>query len=56
MNLDQGRLAHGLYDEIMKVIDQYDEATYLPTVLGVLDLVKHQLLINHLEQDDEYDD
>lgn len=55
MNLNQGEIANGLYGEIMEVIDQYDEATYLPTVLGVLDLVKFQLIQNHLEdiEDDE---
>lgn len=53
MNLNQGELAKGLHEEIMQVIDRYDEATYLPTVLGVLDLVKHQLLINHLEDLDD---
>lgn len=53
MNLNQGEIARGLYDEIMDVIDKYDEATYLPLVLGVLELVKSELISYHLEEDDE---
>jgi hypothetical protein len=56
VNLDQGAIANGLYEEIMEVIDQYDEATYLPTVLGVLDLVKFQLIQNHLEDLEDEDE
>lgn len=53
MKLNQGELARGMFEEIMAVVNRYDEATYVPTVLGVLDLVKHQLLIDHLEDDED---
>lgn len=53
MILDQGKLSGGLYEEIMAVIDRYDEATYVPMVLGVLDLIKYQLIINHMEDDED---
>ena len=39
MNLNQGKLAQGLTDEILALIHQYDESLYLATVLGVLDII-----------------
>jgi hypothetical protein len=52
MNLDQGKLAQGLVDELLILIHCYDESLYLPTVLGCLDLVKQQL-INDSWEDEE---
>lgn len=51
--LNQGKVAGGLFEELMAVIDKYDDSTYLPTVLGVLDLVKWQLIENHIEDEDD---
>jgi hypothetical protein len=53
MNLNQGKLAGGLVDEMLKLIHKYDESLYLPTVLGCLDLVKAQLIQEHQDEDDE---
>jgi hypothetical protein len=53
--LSQGKLAQGLTDELLAVIYKYDESLYLATVLGVLEIVKHQVLQNHLDDDDEDD-
>jgi hypothetical protein len=53
MNLNQGKLAEGLVNELLELIHKYDETMVLPTVLGCLDLVKHQLLLDHTEEDDE---
>jgi len=43
MNLNAGKMAAGLLEEILEVIYKYDESMYLPTVLGVLELVKMHL-------------
>lgn len=53
MQLNQGRLAGGLVDELLEVIYKYEESLYLPTVLGSLDIVKAQLLAAHMEEDDD---
>jgi hypothetical protein len=52
MNLDQGKLAQGLVDELLALIHKYDESLYVPTVLGCLELVKQQL-INDSWEDEE---
>lgn len=56
MNLSQGKLADGLLGELLEVAYKYEEAMILPTVLGVLDLVKLQLLQDHLEAVEDDDD
>jgi hypothetical protein len=48
-----GDLAQGLVDELLEVIHKYDETMVLPTVLGCLDLVKQQLILDHMEEDEE---
>jgi hypothetical protein len=48
-----GDLAQGLVDALLKVIHKYDETMVVPTVLGCLELVKHQLILEHMEDDDE---
>ena len=53
MNLNAGKMAAGLVEEILEVIHRYDESMYLPTVLGVLELVKMQLIEDHQEDDEE---
>jgi hypothetical protein len=53
MNLNAGKMAAGLVEEILEVIHKYDESMYLPTVLGVLELVKMQLIEDHQEDDEE---
>jgi hypothetical protein len=47
-----GDLAQGLVDELLAVIYKYEETMVLPTVLGCLDLVKHQLINEHMEDDE----
>jgi hypothetical protein len=54
MNLNQGKLAEGLVNELLELIHKYDETMMLPTVLGCLDLVKQQLISEHME--DDYDE
>jgi hypothetical protein len=54
--LSQGKLAEGLTEELLKVIYKYDESLYVPTVLGVIEIVKHQVLQNQFHRDDDEDD
>ena len=53
MILSQGKLADGLVDELLEVIHRYDESLYMSTVIGVLELVKQQLVQESLEREDE---
>lgn len=48
-----GKIAQGLVDELLAVIHKYDETMVLPTALGCLELVKQQLIQEHMEDDDE---
>jgi hypothetical protein len=45
-----GDLAQGLVDELLSTIYKYEETMVLPTVLGCLEIVKHQILIDHTEE------
>ena len=47
MDLNQGNLSQALSDEIMKLIDKYESTLYLPTVIGCLELVKQQIIMDH---------
>ena len=53
MILDQGKLANGLVDELLVVIHKYDESMYMSTVIGVLELVKQQLIAESLNTEDD---
>jgi hypothetical protein len=53
MNLNQGALAQGLVDELLEVVHKYDESLYMSTVIGVLELVKQQLINESLENEDD---
>ena len=53
MNLNQGKLAEGLVNELLEVVHRYDETLYMATVIGCLELVKQQLINDSLEDDDE---
>ena len=52
MKLDQGKLAQGLVDELLILIHGYDESLYVPTVLGCLELVKQQLIIDSINDEE----
>ncbi len=51
MILNQGKLAGGLADELIAVVRKYDETLYMSTVIGVLELVKQQLIQENVEPD-----
>ena len=52
MIVNQGQLAGGLVDELLEVIHRYDESLYMSTVIGCLELVKQQLIMDSVEKDD----
>lgn len=53
MQLNQGKVAGGLVDELLEVIHRYDETLYMATVIGCLELVKQQLISESMEDNDE---
>ena len=55
-NLNPMELAAGLINEILDVIYKYEDAIMMPTVLGVLDVIKFELIRDHAAQMDEEDD
>ena len=52
-NTNQGAVAQGLVDELLAKVHEYDESLYLSTVLGCIELVKAQLIQEHMENDEE---
>jgi hypothetical protein len=53
MNFNQGKLADGLVDDLLETIHKYDETLYMATVIGVLELVKQQLIFDSLGDEDD---
>ena len=53
MILNQGKVAGGLVDELLEVIHRYDESLYMATVIGCLELVKQQLIMESVESEDD---
>jgi hypothetical protein len=52
MILNQGKVAGGLVDEMLELISKYEETLYMSTVIGVLELVKQQIINDNVEDDD----
>lgn len=57
MKLTDGKLASAMFVEIMQVIEKYDGTLYVPTVLGVLEVAKIEIVQASLKgiDDDETD-
>jgi hypothetical protein len=53
MNFNQGKLADGLVEELLDLVHKYDETLYVATAIGCLELVKQQLIIDVIEEDDD---
>jgi hypothetical protein len=53
MNLNQGKVAGGLVDELLEVIYRYEESLYMATVIGCLEFVKQQLINDGLERQND---
>ena len=47
------KLAEGMAQEIKDVIYKYEEAMPLATAIGVLEIVKAELITEHIDKDDE---
>ncbi len=62
MRLDTEQVAKGLFDEIVTVLTKYNGSLLTPTVLGVIEMVKSDLLYqtafdpNHPANHDEDED
>jgi hypothetical protein len=52
MNLNQGKVAQGLVDDLLETIHKYDETIYIATVIGCLELVKQQLINESMENEE----
>jgi hypothetical protein len=50
-----GDLAEELVTELLEVVHRYDETMVVATVLGCLELVKQQLISEHIEPEDDDD-
>jgi hypothetical protein len=53
MNLNQGKVAGGLVNEMLELVHKYDETLYMATVIGCLELVKQQLINDSMEDADD---
>jgi hypothetical protein len=53
MNLNQGKVAGGLVDEVLELVHKYDDTLYMATVIGCLELVKQQLINDSMEDADD---
>jgi hypothetical protein len=53
MNLNQGKVASGLVDEMLELVHKYDDTLYMATVIGCLELVKQQLINDSMEDADD---
>jgi len=49
----QAELIEGLTQEICKTIENYEGSIHASTVLGVLDIVKHCILMEIMEENNE---
>lgn len=47
-----GQITQALVDELLAVVHKYNQTMLLPTALGCLDLVKAQLIQEHMEDDE----
>lgn len=56
MKLNEGKIASGLFREIMYVIEKYEGTLYVPTVLGVLEVAKMEVVKASLTEENEDDE
>lgn len=54
--LNPTELAAGMTEEILDVIYKYEESMLLPTVLGVLDVIKFELIQGHMRDLEDEED
>jgi hypothetical protein len=51
----QGSLAQKLVDELLEVVHRYDETLMVATAIGCLEIAKAQVLLDHMEVEDDDD-
>ena len=62
MRVDTEDLAKGLFDELVALLSKYNDSLLTPTVIGVLDMAKADLIYatafdpNHANNEDDEDD
>jgi hypothetical protein len=62
MRVDTEDLAKGLFDELAALLSKYNGSLLTPTVIGVLDMVKADLIyatafdLNHPNNEDDEDE
>jgi hypothetical protein len=49
----QGDIAQSLVEEILDLIEKYHDTMMVATAIGCLDIVKYQILQDHIEDDEE---
>ncbi len=55
MILSQGKLSDGLVQELLETIHKYDETLDAAFVIGALEIVKHCLIQESMEREDDDD-
>jgi hypothetical protein len=56
MKLTEGKIAKNMFVEIMQVIERYDGTLFVPTVLGVLEVAKMEVIKASLREGDDDDE
>ena len=51
----QGSLSQKLVDELLEVVHRYDETLMVATAIGCLEIAKAQVLLDHMEVEDDDD-
>jgi glutaredoxin-related protein len=51
----QGSLSQKLVDELLEVVHRYDETIMVATAIGCLEIAKAQVLLDHMEVEDDDD-
>jgi hypothetical protein len=51
----QGSLSQKLVDELLEVVHKYDETLMVATAIGCLEIAKAQVLLDHMEVEDDDD-
>lgn len=49
LNINPMDLAVAMTAEILDVIDKYEDVVHVPTILGLLDIIKHGLINEHYD-------
>jgi len=49
----QGDIAQSLVEEILDLIEKYHDTMMVATAIGCLEIVKAQILENHMEDDED---